>query len=163
MDRIKSKTCGLLSPAFADVLIGSQASEGLEAFGVIVGSDEIEKMSTQLGVVVVVVSLDGSFFDGSIHALDLPIGPGMVGFSQTMFDAETKARAIKRMSAQLGRRTSAILGQIGELNSVVSKYGMDTIRHGREQRSQERDGSYHVGALDQIDEGELRGAVDGHQ
>ena len=44
-------------------------------------------MSFQLVVVLVVVALDGGFFDGAVHALDLPVGPGMIGFGEPVIDA----------------------------------------------------------------------------
>ncbi len=36
---------------------------------------------------VVVEALDGRFFDGAVHALDLPVGPGMPGLGGAMIDA----------------------------------------------------------------------------
>ncbi|ESY52262.1 hypothetical protein X744_29585 [Mesorhizobium sp. LNJC372A00] len=48
----------------------------------------------------------------------------------------------------------------GELDAVVGKHGVDFVGHGRDQPEQElfRDGD--GGLLVQLDEGELRGAVD---
>ena len=45
----------------------------------------------QLGMVVVVVPLDRRILDRSVHALDLPIRPRMVGFRQPVLDAVGRA------------------------------------------------------------------------
>ena len=37
----------------------------------------------------------GHLLDGSIHPLDLPIGPGMVGFGEAMLDAVLKADTVE--------------------------------------------------------------------
>ena len=67
---------------------------------------------------VVVIALDGSFFDGSVHALDLPVGPGMVGFCQTMFDGTSKAEPIEGMAAPAGGWALTVFGQVGELDPL---------------------------------------------
>ena len=35
---------------------------------------------------LVEVSFDGCVLDGSVHAFDLPVGPGMLGLGQAMID-----------------------------------------------------------------------------
>jgi hypothetical protein len=51
----------------------------------------------------------------------------------------------------------------GELNAVVGEHGVDLVGDGRDQPQQEvsRDGG--CGLLVQLDEGELRGSVDGDE
>src|SRR5271155_2728956 len=93
----------------------------------------------------------------------MAVGPGMVGFGQAMFDATAKADPVEGMAAPAGGGAGAVFGQVGELNSVIGQHGMDAIGHGSNQRFKEGGGSSHVGALDQLHEGELRGAVDGHE
>jgi hypothetical protein len=80
MDRAESKFIWGLGPEFAEVFVGSECFEGLESSGEVVGFEEVSQVRFALVVGVVEVSLDGSVLDGSVHALDLPVGPGMVGF-----------------------------------------------------------------------------------
>lgn len=47
--------------------------------GEVVGCEEVGQVRFELVVSVVEVAFDGGVFDGPIHALDLPVGPGMVG------------------------------------------------------------------------------------
>jgi hypothetical protein len=46
-------------------------------------------------VAVVVVAFDGGFFDGSVPAFDLFVGPGMVGLSEAMVDVLRPAGAVE--------------------------------------------------------------------
>src|SRR6516165_3095258 len=64
---------GSLVQVLADILVGCQAFEGLEALGKIVGADEVCEVGTQLGVGFVVEAFDGRVLDGAVHALDLPV------------------------------------------------------------------------------------------
>jgi hypothetical protein len=67
------------------------------------------------------------------------------------------------VTTKAGRGPSAVLGQIGELDAIVSQHGADAVRHRRNQRFEEDGGSSHIGTLDQLHEGELRRAIDGHE
>ena len=163
MDGIESKSVGFLLPAFADEFVSSKTAEGLQSFGEIVGSDEVAEMSAQLVVAVVVVALNGGFFDGAVHTLDLAVSPGMVRFGEPVVDAMPKTDPVKRMAAKAGRWPLAILRQIGELDAVVGEHGMDPIRDSRDQRLEESRRSLHIGTFDQLHESELRSAVDGHK
>ncbi len=102
-------------------------------------------------------------FDGAVHALDLPVRPGMIGLGETVVDAVQKTDPVKRMAAKAGRGSLAILRQIGELDAVVREHGMDPIRDSRDQRLEESRRSLHIGTFDQLHESELRSAVDGHK
>jgi hypothetical protein len=44
---------------------------------------------------LVVISPDGSFIGGPVHAFNLAIGPGMIDLGQPMFDAKSIAQKIK--------------------------------------------------------------------
>jgi len=68
-------------------VVGREAAESLEPFGVVVGGNEVAEVGAQLAVAVVVVTLDGGLFDGAVHALDLPVGPGMIRFGQAVVHA----------------------------------------------------------------------------
>src|ERR1700757_2971776 len=120
---IESKSIRFSLPAFADEFVGRKAVEGLESFGEVVGSDKVTKVNSQLLVSVVVVALHRSFFDGAVHALDLAVGPGMIGFGEAVVDALQKTDPVKRMAAKASREPLAILRQIGELDTVVGEHG----------------------------------------
>lgn len=52
----------------------------------IVGVDEVLKVPTQLFVTVVMEMLDGCVLDGSVHALDLSVGPRMIDLGEPVLD-----------------------------------------------------------------------------
>ena len=83
----------------ADVFVGRQAFQGLEPAGEVVGRDEVGEMAAQLVVGFVVVAFDRRFLEGSVHALDLAVGPGMVGLGQPMLDGMLPASTVERMTA----------------------------------------------------------------
>lgn len=49
-----------------------------------------------------VVVVDGGIFDGSVHALDLAVGPGMVGSGKRVSDDVTKTDATEGMPTKAG-------------------------------------------------------------
>jgi hypothetical protein len=74
-------------------------------------------------------AFDGGFLDGSVHAFHLPVGPGMLRLGKAVFDSVDLAGAVKRMAAEAGRWTLAILGKVGELDSIVGEHGVDELRN----------------------------------
>ena len=102
-------------------------AEGFEAFGEIVRGDEVLQVCAELLVIVVVVSLHGGFFDGPIHAFDLPVGPGMIGFGEAVIDAVQKTDSVKRVTAEARRGSLAVLGQVGELDAVIGEHYVNSI------------------------------------
>jgi hypothetical protein len=78
LERVEFESFWLGSPAFADVFVGCEALQGLQPPSVVVGGDEVGKVSFELIVSIVMVALDGRFLDRAVHALDLAIGPGML-------------------------------------------------------------------------------------
>jgi len=147
----------------ADEFVSREAMERLESFGEVVGSDEVAEVDSQLVVGVVVIELNRGLFDSAVHALDLPVGPGMIGLGEAVVDAVEKTDPVKRMAVKAGRGSIAILRQIGELDAVVREHGMDAIRDSRDQRLEESCRRLHIGTLDQLHESELGSAVDGHK
>lgn len=55
------------------------------------------KMRLKQEMGVVVVTANGSLFDGAIHALDLAIGPGMLGLGETVIDVILSAGEFEAM------------------------------------------------------------------
>ncbi len=49
---------------------------------------------------IIVVSLDGCFLDGSVHAFDLAVGPGMFRLGQAVVDVGLGASELERMGAE---------------------------------------------------------------
>lgn len=97
--------------------------------GEVVGRDEGENVRLQACQIFVVEDLDGRILDRPIHALGLPIGPGMVGLGQTMLDAVLDANAIEDVrSEELSARSSPVLKQVGECHAVIGQDRMNLVR-----------------------------------
>lgn len=91
-------------PIQADGFVGCEAVEGLEALGEVVGIEEGHEVGLELVMAFVVVSADGGLLEGSVNALDLPVGPGMIGFCEAMLGAVRDADAIQHVHAIASRR-----------------------------------------------------------
>ena len=52
----------------------------------VIGVDEVVEMLPELVMAVVVIALNSCFLDGSVHAFDLPIGPGMFDLGGPVLD-----------------------------------------------------------------------------
>ena len=163
MDGVECKSVWVLGPEFADGFVGCEAAEGLESPGEVVGCDEVRQVRFELFVGVVEEAFDGGLLDGSVHAFDLTIGPGMVRLSEAVFDSVDMAGPIEGMAAEAGGRTLAILRKVGELDSVVGEHGVDAVWNGFDECFKEGRGSSHICFFDQFDYGELRSSVDGHE
>lgn len=66
---------------------------------VAVGIQEELEVLSELIVAVVIVAFDGRVFEGPVHPLDLPVGPGMVRLRQAILDAMLFADAIEHLPA----------------------------------------------------------------
>ncbi len=104
----------LACPLFADEFVRGKVFEGLEPSGKIMGIDEIGEVVSQLGVIVIVESFDGRLLDGSVHALYLPVRPGMLHSCQMMLDAVLVADAIEDVVEGV-----FVAGVIGELENIM--------------------------------------------
>ena len=146
MERVESEAFGLGCPGFADVLVGREALESFQSAAEVVGSDEVGEVLAELIVVFVVEPLHRSLLDGSVHSLDLPVGPGMPRFGQPMVDAVPRASELEGMSAEdfspchsffdlSDGRTSGAGRR--ELNAVVGEDRMDLVGHRRDEVAQE--------------------------
>lgn len=163
MDWVESKSIWGLSPEFAEIFVRREAFERLESSSEVVGFEEVCQVRFELDMGVVEVSLDGGVFDGSVHAFDLPVGPGMVGFSQSVFDSMKVADAVEGVSTKACGWALTVFRQVGELDAVVGEHGMDTIRNGLDKGSEERSGGSHVCPFDELDHSELRSPVDSNE
>jgi len=143
------------------VLVGREALESLQTPSKVVGINEGLQVLSQLVVAVVVVALDRGFLDRAIHALDLSVGPGMVGLGRSVLDVVGQADSIEHMQAQSRRGAVPSGRQVAELDAVVGEDRVDPVGHGVEQGLQEGGSCLHRGLLFKPREGELGGAVDG--
>jgi hypothetical protein len=152
-----------LGPEFAEVFVGREPFEGLESSGEVIGFEEVVQVRFELVVGVVEVSLDSRVLDGSVHALDLPVGPGMVGLSESVFDSMDITGAIEGMAAKSHGWPLPVLRQVGELDSVVGEYGVDAIRNCFDERFEEHRGVPRICFFDEFDHSEPRRSIDGHK
>lgn len=103
-------------------------------------------------------ALDGSFLDGSIHALNLPVGPGMLHLGQAMLNGVLGAGSIKDVIIGV-----SITGSVGKLDAVIGQYRMNRVRHGADEVS-EKLRSNHLSSLGvEFGESELGSPVDSNE
>ncbi len=100
MGWIEFESFGLFCPNGADVLIGGKSFEGLQPSGKVISADEVGEMLPEVLVGFVVEAFDGCFLDGSVHAFDLSVGPGMFGFGQAVVDVGLGASELEGMGSE---------------------------------------------------------------
>jgi hypothetical protein len=113
--------------------------------------------------IVVVVAVDGNFFDGSVHPFDLTVGPGMVGFGEPVIDTVSVTDAVEGLPAEASDGALAVPGQIRELDAIVGEYPVDAVRNSFDQCFPGRRRQSHLGAFHEFDHSELGSSVDGHE
>jgi len=150
---IVSESAGLVCPDFADVLVGCEAAKGFETLGEVVGVEEGFEVFSELPVALVVIPPDSRFLEGTVHALDLPVGPGMVRLSEAVLDAVLAANAVEHVQSVTSCRAHTPRGHIAELNAVVRQHRVDGVGHGFDQGLQEADGRLNADGLMQLGEG----------
>ena len=67
------------------------------------------------------------------------------------------------MDAIAGGPAIAIARQVGELDAVIGEHSVKPVRYSGDQGFEEAHGSWPIGLLVQLDEGELGGSVDRHE
>ena len=158
MDRINPEAFGLGCPLLANEFIWGQAFVRLEPATEVVGIDEVSKMLAKLFVILVMETFDGSFFDGPVHSLNLPISPRMFDLGEAMFNAMLSADTAKNVIASI-----SIASTVRELDTVIGQYRMQGIWHCLDQIAQEL-GSNHLAGLGmEFGKRELGGSVNGHK
>jgi hypothetical protein len=112
------------------------------------------------------------FLDRPVHPFDLTIRPRVPWFGQPVFDVQVGASRFEGMAAEgevlrphlsdvLGR--PAIAGRVGEVRAILGEHRVDLVGYRPGEVTQEVAGYSPSGLLVQLDEGELGGAIDGHQ
>ena len=88
----------------------------------------------------------GCFLDGSVHALDLAVGPRMFRLREAVVDVCLCTDILERMGTErraVGKhllnvdRGPAFAGGIGEVQAVIGKHGMDPVRYCGDEGAQE--------------------------
>ena len=107
---------------------------------------------------LVVEVLDGGLLDGSVHALDLAVGPGGCRLGEAMLYAVFPTHAVKAVP------TGQELVRMGrELYPVVRQYGMHFVRQLIEHAPQKLSRDHALGTGVEFGAGHFAGAVDGHE
>ena len=115
-------------------------------------------MRSELIVAVVVEAFDGGLFDRAVHALDLAIGPRVVGLGEPVLDAVGLTDHVE--AHRPGIDGVAVPGLLGELDAIISEDRVDAIRDDLEQMFEELPRRFPVGLLEQLRDSELACAVD---
>ena len=129
-----------------------QATQPLESFSVVVGQQKGLQVLVELFRGLVMVALDGGFFNRAVHALDLAIGPGVRGLREAVLDAVLIAYAAKNVAPG-----SDLMGHVAKLGAVVGQHGMHLVGQGGQYPAQELGSQHFSGAGLQLGEGYLAG------
>lgn len=172
MDWVEIESCRLICPAFADELIGREALKCLEAPGEVVGVDEVGEVLPKLVVGVIVEAVNGGLLDGSVHPLDLAVGPRVPGLGEPVVDVTDGAGMFESMSPEWFSagdhlldvcRRPAFAGGIGEVQAIVGENRVDLVGNCSDQVEKELLRDRRCGSFMQFDIGKFTGPVDGHE
>jgi hypothetical protein len=86
----------------------------------------------------------------------------MVGLDQSMLDPMKETDPIEVMATEVCGWSLPIFWQIGEVDAIIRKQGVDAIWNCLDKCFKERGGRSHVGSFHQFHDGELSCAVDGY-
>ena len=184
MDRIQGEAFGLGVPAFADVLIGREAFEGLQSSPEVVGADEVGQMPFKLVVVVVVEPLDGGVRDRAVHAFDPAVCPRGVRFGRAVLDAQGRTvvfEGVRPDGFALGeglgnqvccRSTGTGCGEMGAAaiglepmahQRRLGQDDVDPVRHGFNKMPEEITRGFAKRFAMKLDEGEFARPINGNE
>ena len=102
-----------------------------------VGGDEGAEVLAELVVAIVMIAFDGGLLDGSVHPLDLPIGPRVLHLGQTMLDPVLVADAIEdvmecvfvpRLVGELDAPFDCLPAAVAQ-DRIIGEDGVDGVRH----------------------------------
>ena len=136
MDRIEPEAFRLFCPLFADELVRREPLEGLEPAAEVVSGNEVVKVLSELGMIVVMIPLDLGFLDRPVHSLDLAIRPWMCRHRQPMFDVKIGTCRIEGMATEENpfclhrldiRYGPTVAGRISEVRAVIRQNGVDLV------------------------------------
>ena len=104
-------------------------------------------MAAKPVMAIVVETLDGRLLDRAIHALSLTVGPGMVRLRQTVFDAMSPTRPVKRVTPKARRGAASVPGKVGKLDTIIGQHRVDFVGNGCNQVIQKYCRCFGIGAL----------------
>ena len=70
---IEPELLRVFCPAFADVFVRREPSQGFQPLGEVIGRQEIGEMIAKLIVIFIVTAADGGLLQGAVPALDLAV------------------------------------------------------------------------------------------
>ena len=109
---------------------------------------------------VVMIALNGGFFDRSVHAFDLTVGPRMLDLGEAVLNAVLAAAHIKHMGQVPGRWAIGVTRRKCELNAVIGEHGVNFVRSGFNKRRQEDGRGRSASLLHKLYEGNFADPVD---
>lgn len=115
-------------------------------------------MGVERRLIGVVIAAHSGLFERTVEAFHLAIGPGMRWVGAAMLDAVRGAHG-----GEAVRFCPLPVGQISDLHPVAGQYCGDSVRHGRHHASPEIRRPLGRGLRVQLGEGQLAGAVNGHE
>ena len=95
-------------------------------------------MLGELLMAVIMKALDGRFFDGPVHPLDLPVGPGMVDLGEPMLDVVLATAHLEHVGGESGGWSVGVAGRQAELDAVVGQDDVDLVGNRRNECREER-------------------------
>ncbi len=158
MGRVTGKDSRVLLPLSTDKFVRRKPAQGLQALGVVVGQQKGLQVLVELVGGLVVEALDGGFFDGAVHALNLAVGPRVRRLGQAVLHVVFPANAVKAVPTR-----QELVRLRRELHPIVGEHGMHFVRQLVEHASQKLGRDDAFGARMQLGKGHFAGAVDGHK
>src|ERR671924_2248286 len=119
---IDGKALWFFAPALTDVFVGGEAFESFESLGKIVSQLEGVEMCLQVLMGLIVVLPHRRSLERTVHAFDLAIGPGLVGFGEPMGHAMLLTDAIEDMVEGI-----LIARTVSELDAVIGQHGVELV------------------------------------
>ena len=104
------------------------------------------------------VALDGSFFDSSVHALNLPICPWMRQFGKAVLNIMFCTDSVKDMHEGV-----FILLSVGKLDAIICQDGVDFIWQYGDEITQEIGGNSFSFSRVKLNISKLAGSINRHK
>jgi hypothetical protein len=165
------QTFGVFLPAFEDVFIRRKSWQGFQAFGDVIGIREGVQVLFEGLVAFRVIPFDRGIFQGSVHAFDLAVRPGMARFREAMRKAMWLTGIIEGMQKLYTFRMlrdwllvcpSTAVRQRCKRRTVIRQHRVDGVGHRRDEGAAEGGGNPTRGFCMQLGTGKRAGTVDGH-
>jgi hypothetical protein len=136
MERIVPEAFSFRCPLFADERVRRESHEVHEPSAEVVGGNEVVKVLSELGMIVVMIPLDLGFLDRPVHSLDLAIRPWMCRLCQPMIDVEIGTCRIEGLATEENpfcplrfdvRDRLPVVGRLTVVCAVIRQNGVDLV------------------------------------